>query len=161
VSGVMLFARTSKSLERLTAMMRERQIEKTYWAIVKNKPPALHDDLIHHLKRETGKNITKAFQSRQGESKEARLTYKMLKSVNGFYLLEIIPHTGRQHQIRAQLSAIGCPIVGDVKYGYPKPLPDASIALHSRKIEFLHPVKNETLVIEAPLPKGENWNDFR
>lgn len=157
VSGVILFARTSKSLERLTAMLRERTIEKAYWAIVKNKPPKTSDELIHHLLREKGKNITKAFSRSQKESKEARLTYKLLKSAKGFYLLEIIPHTGRQHQIRTQLAAIGCPIAGDVKYGYPEPLADASVALHARKIEFIHPVKKEPVIIEAPLPEGEAW----
>lgn len=161
VSGVMLFARTSKSLERLTGLLRERKIEKTYWAIVKNKPPKLYEELVHHLKREKGKNITKAVSSSQKEAKKASLTYKILKSFNALYLLEIIPHTGRQHQIRVQLSAIGSPIVGDVKYGYPRPLPDASIALHARKIEFIHPVKKEPVTIEAPLPESEVWAPFR
>lgn len=157
VSGVMLFARTGKALERMTAMLRERKIEKTYWAIVKNKPEKSSGELVHFLKRAGGKNITQAFPIRKKEAKESRLTYRLIKTQRNFFLLEIIPHTGRQHQIRVQLAAVGCPIVGDMKYGYPEPLPDASIALHARRLEFIHPVSKEPVIIEAPVPENEIW----
>ncbi len=160
VSGVMLFARTSKALERLTGMLREKEIEKTYWAIVKNKPEKASAELVHHLKRVQGKNITRAFRSSQEDSKESHLSYHVIKTAKNFHLLEIIPHTGRQHQIRVQLAEIGCPIVGDVKYGSAEPLPDASIALHARKLKFIHPVKKELVMIEAPTPENKIWNLF-
>jgi len=160
VSGVMLFARTSKALIRLTSMLREKRIEKTYWAVVKSKPPQLSGELVHYLQREKRMNITQAFTRARRESRESQLTYHLIKSSGKFHLLEIIPHTGRQHQIRAQLAAIGCPIVGDVKYGYPQPLPDASIALHARKLDFIHPVKKIPVTIAAPLPENKIWNVF-
>lgn len=157
VSGVMLFARTSKAVERMTGLLREREVKKVYWAIVKQKPPKLHEELIHYLKRMETKNITKAFRSPTSDAKESKLTYRVLKSAGNYFLLEVIPETGRHHQIRAQLSEIGCPIVGDVKYGYAEPLPDASIALHSQKTEFIHPIKKEPVSIEAPRPRSSIW----
>jgi 23S rRNA pseudouridine1911/1915/1917 synthase len=155
VSGVILFARTSKALERMTALMRSRDIQKTYWAIVEQKPPKLADELRHFLKRESGKNLTRAYSRYRDDAKESSLTYRLLRTCGNYHLLEIIPQTGRQHQIRAQLAAIGCPIAGDVKYGASAPLPDASIALHARKIRFVHPVKKTPLQIIAPPPENE------
>lgn len=158
VSGVLLCARTGKALERLTAQLREREIKKTYWALVAGKPPKIQDALVHFLKRLETKNITRVVRSAEPGAKESRLRYKILKSAGKYYLLEVLPETGRHHQIRVQLAALGCPIAGDVKYGYPQPLPDASIALHARKLEFPHPVKKENICITAPLPATSIWN---
>lgn len=157
VSGVLLCARTSKSLERLTGLLREREVKKTYWAIISRKPPKIQDELVHYLKRMHTKNITKAYDSKLEGAKESKLSYKLLKSSGKYFLLEVNPETGRHHQIRAQLAETGCPIVGDLKYGYQEPLPDASIALHARKIEFVHPVKKERIIITAPLPAIPLW----
>ncbi len=160
VSGVMLFARTSKAVERMTGLLREREVKKIYWAVVKQKPPKLHDELIHYLKRIETKNITKAIHAPTSDAKESKLTYRILKSADKYFQIEIMLETGRHHQIRVQLSEIGCPIVGDVKYGYAAPLPDASTALHARKIEFIHPIKKEPIVIEATPPRSPIWKRF-
>lgn len=160
VSGVLLCARTGKALERLTGQLREREVKKTYWAVVAAKPPKMQDELVHYLKRLETKNITKAVRSIEPGAKESRLCYKLLKSSGKYFLLEVIPETGRHHQIRVQLAESGCPIAGDVKYGCREPLPDASIALHARSVEFIHPVKKEKKIITAPLPSNLIWNLF-
>lgn len=160
VSGVMLFARTSKAVERMTGLMREREIKKIYWAIVKRHPSKPQAELVHYLKRLPEKNMTKAYRTPNADSKESKLTYKVIQAVNNHFLLEIELETGRHHQIRVQLAEIGSPIIGDVKYGYSEPLPDASIALHARKVEFIHPVKKEPVSITAALPGSAIWQRF-
>lgn len=158
VSGVVLLAKTSKALSRINKMFQEKEIRKTYWAIVKNKPVKKEDIITHFLKKNQAKNKSTAYSSKYKDAKEARLKYKLLYKLDHYYLLEINPYTGRHHQIRVQLSAMGCPIKGDVKYGFNRTNPDASIHLHARKIEFIHPVKKEPLSIVAPPPNEVLWN---
>jgi len=159
-SGILLFARTSKALERLNNMLKNREIQKTYLAIVEKKPPHENDKLKHYLTRMENKNITRASLKNSDGAKEATLEYKLLKVVKGFYLLEVKPYTGRQHQIRVQLAAIGCPIVGDVKYGYPTPNADLSICLHAQRLQLVHPVSKIEINIHAPQPKAGVWAKF-
>ncbi|MBK7029942.1 MAG: RNA pseudouridine synthase [Bacteroidales bacterium] len=160
VSGVTIFARTSKSLSRLNEMLKSREIQKTYWAVVKNEPPHIEDRLIHYLLRNESKN--KSFVVKPGNSKaqRAELTYKLIGKSDQYYLLEIDLMTGRHHQIRTQLAEIGCPIKGDLKYGFPRSNQDASIHLHARKIEFIHPVKKEPVICIAKPPSDPVWNYF-
>lgn len=150
VSGVVLFAKTSKALERLNKMFQDKDIQKTYWAIVKNKPEKEEGHLIHFLKKNEKTNKSTAYPKEVIDSKKSALTYKVIHQFNNYYLLEIKPLTGRHHQIRVQLSAINCPIKGDLKYGFNRSNPDASISLHARKIEFVHPVTKEPITIVAP-----------
>jgi 23S rRNA pseudouridine1911/1915/1917 synthase len=157
VSGIVLLARTSKALERMTKAFRERKVEKIYWAIVKGVPHPQEDKLIHWLKKDQQKNITKAYLSEQDSSQYAELSYHVMRNFDKNSLLEVKPITGRPHQIRVQLSSIGCPIVGDLKYGFATPNKDASICLHARKLSFEHPVKKESISIVAPLPDLETW----
>jgi 23S rRNA pseudouridine1911/1915/1917 synthase len=159
-SGILLFARTSKALTRINEMLKQKDIEKTYWAIVQKKPTVEKSTLKHYLTRIENKNITKASAKSGKDAKEAILSYEVIAERNGFFLLEVIPETGRQHQIRVQLAAIGCPIVGDVKYGFPTPNEDASICLHARKLEFIHPVSKVKVVIKAKSPNKNAWNKF-
>jgi len=149
-SGVILFARTSKALERLNKMLREKQLKKTYWAIVKNKPSKAEDTLVHYLKKNPKNNKSTTFKKPTDESKKAILHYKVLKELETYTLLEIDLETGRHHQIRAQLAAIGCPIKGDLKYGFDRSNKNGGIHLHARKIEFTHPVSKEKITITAP-----------
>ena len=160
VSGVILFARTTKALERLTKMWRERKIKKTYWALVEQGLQHEQGRLTHFLKRLPGKNITRAYDKPVEDSKEAILDYKCLKRINSMKLLEIQPFTGRQHQIRVQLAKISCPVVGDVKYGYPNPNPDASICLHARELELIHPVQQIPVTLLASPPANSRWSIF-
>lgn len=160
VSGIVLFARTSKALARLNQMFQSKEIQKTYWAIVKNKPAKESGTLIHYLKKNEAKNMSKAFEKEQAGALRSELDYKLICSSDNYHLLEINPHTGRHHQIRVQLAAIGCPIKGDLKYGFNRSNKDASIHLHARKIEFIHPVKKENIVITAPPPDEVLWNEF-
>jgi 23S rRNA pseudouridine1911/1915/1917 synthase len=159
-SGILLFARTSKALERLNEMLKNKKIEKTYWALVGKKPPKEADKLKHYLTRVENKNITRASAKEVTGSKEAVLDYKLISNVDGYFLLEVKPKTGRQHQIRVQLAAIGCPIVGDVKYGYKDPNEDLSICLHARMLQFIHPVKQEPVTIVANIPNANLWKRF-
>lgn len=160
-SGIVVFARTSKALTRLNKMFQEKTIEKTYWAVVKNKPEAEKAILTHWLKRNTQQNKSYAYNKSIGTNcKEAILTYELLSKSKNYYLLEVHPKTGRHHQIRSQLSFIGCPIKGDLKYGAKRSNPDDSIHLHARAIEFIHPVKKEPLRIVAPPPKEVIWDSF-
>ncbi len=161
VSGAVVFARTSKALTRLNKMVKEREIKKTYWAIVKNRPPADKGVLKHYLVRNTQKNKSFAYKYPVENSKEAVLSYRVLAQSRDYYLLEIDLHTGRHHQIRAQLSAMGCPIKGDLKYGFPRSNKDASISLHAVRLEFLHPVKKEKMLIEADPPDDPLWSFFK
>lgn len=160
VSGIVLFARTSKALARLNQMFQGKEIQKTYWAVVKNKPAKESGKLIHYLKKNEAKNMSKAFDKEQPGALRSELDYKLICSSDNYHLLEITPHTGRHHQIRVQLSSMGCPIKGDLKYGFNRSNKDASIHLHARKIEFIHPVKKEPVVIVAPPPDEVLWNEF-
>jgi 23S rRNA pseudouridine1911/1915/1917 synthase len=157
-TGIVVFAKTSKSLERLNKMFSERATQKTYWAVVKNKPPKNEDNLIHFLKRNEKNNTSKAHLKEVPDSKKASLDYKIIKELNNYLALEINLHTGRHHQIRAQLQAIGCPIKGDLKYGFDRSNPDGGIHLHARKLHFIHPVSKEEITIVAPTPKDVIWN---
>jgi len=160
VSGAVIIAKTSKALTRLNAMVKDRTIKKTYWAIVKEPPPNEGDTLKHFLVRNPKKNKSFAYKKVVDNSKEATLSYKLIATSKDYYLLEVDLHTGRHHQIRAQLTAIGCPIKGDLKYGFPRSNPDASISLHARKIEFIHPVKKESVTVIAAPPKDALWDYF-
>lgn len=157
-SGLVVFAKTSKALPRLNKLFSDKKAKKTYWAVVKDAPLKSADTLVHWLKRNPKQNKSYAHEKEVPDSKKAVLDYRMLKALNTYFLLEIDLKTGRHHQIRSQLSAIGCPIKGDLKYGFPRSNKDASIHLHARKLEFLHPVKNEPLTILAPLPKDSIWD---
>lgn len=160
VSGAVVFSRTGKALSRMNALIKSRQIGKTYWAIVKQPPPDQQGVLHHHLVRDASKNKSFVSKKPTKESKEAILTYRLVAESRDYYLLEIDLKTGRHHQIRAQLAAIGCPIKGDLKYGYPRSNRDASIHLHARSISFEHPVKNTPVSIIAAPPKDSLWDFF-
>lgn len=157
-SGVVLFSKTSKALPRINKLFKDKEAKKTYWAIVKNLPPQESGTLVHYMKRNPKQNKSYAHIKEVPESKKAILDYKLLKKLDNYYLLEINLQTGRHHQIRSQLSAIGCPIKGDLKYGFDRSNKDASIHLHARKFSFLHPVKKEEIEIIAPLPDEVLWN---
>ena len=160
VSGIVLFAKTSKALSRLNAMFQTKEIQKTYWAVVKNKPKNESGKLVHYLRKNEAKNISKSYDKETLGALRSELDYELICSSDNYYLLEIKPLTGRHHQIRVQLSAMGCPIKGDLKYGFDRSNKDASIHLHARKIEFIHPVKKEPVVIIAPPPNEVLWNEF-
>lgn len=160
VSGIVLFARTSKALTRLNQMFQTKEIQKTYWAVVKNRPEKESGKLIHYLKKNEAKNMSKAYEKEVAGALRSELDYKILCSSDNYHLLEITPITGRHHQIRVQLSSMGCPIKGDLKYGFNRSNKDASIHLHARKIEFIHPIKKEPVVIIAPPPNEVLWNEF-
>ncbi len=157
-TGIVVFARTSKALTRLNEMFSARETQKTYWAIVKNKPEKAADTLIHFLKRNEKNNTSKAHLKEVPDSKLAKLDYTIFKELTNYFALEIDLHTGRHHQIRAQLAAIGCPIKGDLKYGFDRSNPDGGIHLHARKLVFIHPVSKEPLEIIAPTPKNSVWD---
>ncbi|MCD4665428.1 MAG: RNA pseudouridine synthase, partial [Bacteroidales bacterium] len=160
VSGIVIFAKTGKALSRLNIMLRDKQIKKKYWAVVKNPPPAETEHLVHYLLRNQQKNKSFVSKNTKKDAKKAELIYRHIKSSDKYHLLEIELLTGRHHQIRAQLSNIGCPIRGDVKYGYPRTNEDASIHLHARRIEFIHPVNKKNIFIEADTPNEVLWNCF-
>lgn len=160
VSGVVLFAKTSKSLARINEMFKAGTVKKTYWAIVKNRPEEQEANLLHYLVRDTKKNKTVAHSKPRTDAKVSQLSYKIIAHSVNYFLLEIDLQTGRHHQIRAQLAKIGCPIKGDLKYGFPRSNPDGGISLHSRRISFEHPVKKELITIDAPVPNDPLWNDF-
>lgn len=164
VSGVVIFARTSKALTRMNELWRTRDVQKTYWAIVEKKPEPLNGELKHLLLKDTTRNKVTVFDrpsNRSKGAKEALLSYKLESRIAKSYLLEILPHTGRPHQIRAQLAHVGLPIKGDVKYGFEHPNEDASICLHSRSLSFIHPVKKEPITIVAKPPKRNGWELFQ
>lgn len=161
VSGAVLFAKTSKALARLNEMIRQGEIHKTYWAITENRPEPEEGELRHYILRDPKTNRSKAFQSPHAGGKEALLRYRMIGSSTNYTLVEVDLLTGRHHQIRAQLSKIGCPIRGDLKYGARRSNPDGGISLHSRCVEFLHPVRKEPVRVVAPVPAGDNlWAFF-
>jgi 23S rRNA pseudouridine1911/1915/1917 synthase len=156
-TGLVLFARTSKALERMNELFKNRETQKTYWAVVRNKPLKPADTLVHFLKRNEKNNTSKAYAKEVPDSKEAILDYKVIKELNNYYALEIRLHTGRHHQIRAQLSALGSAIKGDLKYGADRSNPDGGIHLHARRLKFIHPVQKEVLDITAPVPDDPIW----
>ncbi len=160
VSGVILFAKTSKGLDRMNQLFKSRQIRKTYYAVVRNKPEPEYGDLVHWLVKNQQKNVTKAYDHEVQGSMRSELHYRLAGQADGYYLIEVNPITGRPHQIRVQLSTLNCPIVGDNKYGYPRGSLRKSISLHARKLQFIHPVKNEPVEIKAPLPKDGFWDKF-
>ena len=157
-TGLVVFAKTSKALTRLNESFKNRETQKTYWAAIKNIPSKLEDTLTHYLVRNPKNNQSKAFDKEVKDSKKASLTYKLLKKLDRFAIFEIDLHTGRHHQIRAQLSKIGCPIKGDLKYGFDRSNTDGGIHLHARKLTFIHPVKKEEITIIAPTPKDPVWD---
>ena len=160
VSGLVILARTSKALERMNAQFREKSMEKIYWAITEKVPENLEGRLVHWLTKDRNKNIVKASVKERKGSVKAELSYRTISHISQYFLLEINLHTGRFHQIRAQLAYFDCPVKGDIKYGSPKPLPDGSIALHARQLTFLHPVKKEKMVLRADLPDNDIWKVF-
>jgi 23S rRNA pseudouridine1911/1915/1917 synthase len=160
VSGALIFAKTSKALSRLNSMLKNGEIRKTYWAIVKNPPETSQGHLIHFLRRNEQKNKSFAYDKPVEHSKKAELFFEVIGKSDTYFLLEIHLMTGRHHQIRAQLAKIGCPVKGDVKYGFDRPNPDRSISLHSRKVDLVHPVKKEKLSIIADTPDDPLWNFF-
>ncbi|WP_343636824.1 RNA pseudouridine synthase [Fluviicola sp.] len=160
VSGAIAFARTSKALTRMNKLFAEKHPRKVYWAVVEKAPKEKSGHLVHHLVRNEKQNKTYTYTEARKDSKEARLKYRLLLSSDNYTLLEVELETGRHHQIRAQLAAIGCIIKGDLKYGAKRSNPDGSIYLHSRELEFEHPTTKETVKITAPVPKDNLWQWF-
>ena len=160
VSGVILYARTSKALARMNEMFRSAQVRKTYLAIVKERPPEDKATISHFLKRNEKQNKTYVYDNEVKDSKKASLTYQIAGRSDRYYLLEIELHSGRHHQIRAQLAGIGCPVKGDLKYGSNRSNEDGSISLMARRLEFIHPVNKGKVVITAPFPAGDIWKVF-
>ncbi len=160
-SGIVVFAKTSKALSRMNKIFEQRQVQKTYFAVVQNKPPKAEDRLTHFLKKEASKNKSFPRSSDDKSAKRAELTYWLKAESQRYFLLEIELHTGRHHQIRAQLAAIGSPIKGDLKYGFPRSNHDASISLHAGRLRFKHPVGGDPVDIRAANP-GEDaiWRIF-
>ena len=159
-SGAVVFARTSKGLERMNAQFREKETNKVYWAIVEQKPEKPEGSLIHFLKKNETKNKSFVTDSEKGGAKEAKLTYQLIASSERYHLLEITLETGRHHQIRAQLAAIGCFIKGDIKYGAKRSNEDGSICLHARRLTINHPVTKEVLTFTADTPNAAIWKIF-
>lgn len=157
VSGVVVFARTSKALARLNEQFRSKEIKKTYWAIVKNLPKVESATLEDYIRRDAKKNKSFVCQKDAKDAKLARLSYSLIASSENYHLLEIDLHTGRHHQIRCQLSHMGCPIKGDLKYGAERSNKDGGISLHARSVEFIHPVTKESIKITAPVPEDNLW----
>lgn len=160
VSGCVVYARTSKALSRMTELFRTRDVKKTYWAIVTERPPAEEGTLNHFLKKNEKQNKSYVYDKEVKGSKAAELSYIVIGRSERYYLLEVDLHTGRHHQIRAQLAAAGCPIRGDLKYGSQRSNEGGGISLHARRISFTHPVKMEEVSVVAPLPKDKLWNLF-
>ena len=160
VSGIVVFARTTKAQQRINIMFQKKEIKKTYWAIVKELPKDETCTLIHYIIRNTKINRSYASCDERPNSKKAILHYRHITSSDRYHLLEIDLETGRHHQIRCQLAAVGCPIRGDLKYGFARSNPDGGISLHARQIEFSHPVKDEKIKLTAPLPKEPMWKIF-
>lgn len=157
-TGIVLFSKTSKALPRLNKLFAEKEAKKTYWALVKNEPPKHEDKLVHWLRKNPKNNKSTAYNKEIPNSKKAILHYRIRQNLDNYILLEINLETGRHHQIRVQLASIGCPIKGDLKYGFDRSNKDASISLHARTLEFIHPVKKEPVKITAPLPQDKLWD---
>lgn len=160
VSGIVIFAKTSKALPRLNDMFKNKEVKKTYWAIIKNAPQKEEDTLIHHLVRNEKQNKSYAYDVEKPDSKKAILHYKLLSHSDKYNLLEVDLETGRHHQIRCQLAKMGCPIKGDLKYGFDRSNPDGGISLHARKVSFIHPVSKELIEVTAPVPEDKLWKFF-
>ena len=160
VSGLVVFAKTSKALGRLNEMFRGGEVKKTYWAIVKNMPPEPEGELVHYLVRNEKQNKSYAYDSEKPGSKKAILHYRLIGRSDNYCLLEVDLKTGRHHQIRCQLAKMGCPIRGDLKYGFPRSNPDGSICLHARRVRFVHPVSKELIEVVAPVPDSNLWHAF-
>lgn len=159
-SGIVVFARTSKALPRLNEMFKNKEVSKTYWAVVKNRPKQDEGTLKHYLVRNEKQNKSYAYDVEKPNSKLAILHYKLIAHSDKYNLLEVDLETGRHHQIRCQLSKIGCPIKGDLKYGAERSNPDGGINLHARKISFIHPVSKEKIEVVAPVPDDNLWKAF-
>ncbi|WP_108821935.1 RluA family pseudouridine synthase [Dysgonomonas sp. Marseille-P4361] len=159
-SGIVVFARTSKALPRLNEMFKNKEVSKTYWAVVKNRPKQDEGALKHYLVRNEKQNKSYAYDVEKPNSKLAILHYKLIAHSDKYNLLEVDLETGRHHQIRCQLSKIGCPIKGDLKYGAERSNPDGGINLHARKISFIHPVSKEKIEVVAPVPEDNLWKAF-
>ena len=158
-TGIVVFAKTSKALTRMNALFLNKKITKTYWAVVKNKPSKSKDTLIHWLKKNPKNNKSKAYIKEVDQSKKAILYYELIHSLDRYHLLEVNLETGRHHQIRSQLSTIGSPIKGDLKYGFDRSNPDGSIHLHARNISFIHPVNDQLINVTAPPPNEVLWKE--
>ncbi len=161
VSGVIIFARTSKALTRLNKMFQDKEIKKSYWAVVKKKPPLEEETLVNYLRKNEKQNKSYVAGNDKKGAKQASLSYKLIGASKKYFLLDISLHTGRHHQIRAQLAHIGSAIRGDLKYGYDRSNEGGGINLHARKISFIHPVKKELIEIIAPIPEGQSWKMFQ
>jgi 23S rRNA pseudouridine1911/1915/1917 synthase len=162
VSGLVILAKTSKGLSRFNEMFRDNKVEKSYVAVVKNKPPKTKDTLVHYCLKNEKTNTSKAYIKPVPHALEAKLDYEVIDSSDNYSLLKIKLHTGRHHQIRAQLSAIGCPIKGDLKYGFDRSNKSGFIHLHSYKVEFQHPIRDEKISVKAwPLIDDPIWNYFK
>ncbi len=160
VTGLVVLTRTSKALERMNALFRNKETEKIYWAVVKNKPMTEHGTLKHWLLKDEKKNRTTAFKKETPGAQYAELSYSVIATNAGCWLLEVKPVTGRSHQIRVQLASMGCPIKGDLKYGDSEANEDESICLHARQLSFVHPIKKEKVIFKAPLPDMGIWKYF-
>lgn len=161
VSGAVIFARTSKGLTRLNEMLRDRTISKTYWAVVKNQPRAESERLVHYMVRNEKQNKSYCYETERNGALKAELDYKLIARSDRYFLLEIDLHTGRHHQIRAQLAQIGCPIKGDLKYGFDRSNPGGFIHLHARSVKFLHPVSGLEIAVVADPPTDPVWDFFK
>ncbi len=159
-SGLVIFARTSKSLTRMNKLFKDKKVVKKYWAVVDKAPPKKEETLTHYLKKNVKQNKSYPCSKDDKNAKQSSLHYKLLKSSDNYYLLEIELFTGRHHQIRAQLAAIGCKIKGDMKYGFPRSNKNGGIHLHARYLEFIHPVSKAKISITADLPDDNLWNYF-
>ena len=161
VSGVVIFAKTSKALTRLNEMFKTQEVKKTYWALVKDKPEQEEGRLEHFLIRNEKQNKSVAHLKMVPNAKKAALSYRVIARSDTYYLLEVNLETGRHHQIRCQLAKMGCPIKGDLKYGFPRSNPNGGISLHARRIEFIHPVSKEFIQLTAPVPEDDKlWLAF-
>lgn len=160
VSGVVIFAKTSKALSRMNNLFKSRKVQKIYHALTNRRPPEIEERIVHYIMKDQARNISKAYRKEKNNAKKAVLEYSFIGEIDNIILLAVNPVTGRPHQIRVQLSAIGCPIIGDLKYGYAVPNKDKSICLHCRSLHFIHPVSKKILTISAPYPQIKEWNLF-